>query len=686
MSKKILSVFLAFMVCASALPAQEEAPYPPAPEEQYPSEGAIQNPYEEPPQDLPALVPVPADPYAVAPPLSRGGSGAVSVSPSATPVSAVTAQNKISLEIKGMDVVDVLKTLASRARLNIVVGKNVTGRVTLFLKDVEVWDAFEIVLLANDLAYERKGEIINVMTQRDYELLYGERYKDRKEVEIVQLRHAKAADLSRALNQMKTNVGRVVVDESSNTIALIDMPQKLQEMQTFIASTDLPIATRVFSLNYAQAEKLSTKLQEVVTKGVGSVRIDERTNKVAVTDYPSKLAEIEKIISAFDEKTPQILIDAQIVEINPKDEFAGGVDWDYWLRKNLRLVGTLAAPGLASAATIPTKLSFGVAARDAAASVDDQGQYKAIIDMVRVIGDTKILSSPRIMALNNQEAKILVGTKDAYITSTTSQSGTGSTVTSQSVNFVDVGIKLYVTPTANHEGFISMKIRPEISSAIRTDLTSQGSVTQVPIVTTSEIETTIMIKDGATIIIAGLKKDKIEEETKKFPLLGDIPIVGMVFRNVKREKSKSELIIFITPHIVSGEGEEPREYSSLTNDPIITGIQRASREQKSSLQTSRRVWDARTMTVSDYQQFISERIQRACRAARAAAAGSGSLAVAFTLDAYGYLKDEPVVVSSSDENLNLFTVACIKKAAPFPPFPASLGKDEEAFRINVSYE
>ena len=90
-------------------------------------------------------------------------------------ISMPTAQNKISLDIKWMDVIDVIKILATRSGMNVVVGKNVSGRVTLFLKDVNPWDAFEIILLSNDLAYEKKGDIINVMTQRDYELLYGDR-------------------------------------------------------------------------------------------------------------------------------------------------------------------------------------------------------------------------------------------------------------------------------------------------------------------------------------------------------------------------------------------------------------------------------------------------------------------------------------------------------------------------------
>jgi type II secretory pathway component GspD/PulD (secretin) len=493
---------------------------------------------------------------------------ATSVQPSSA-VSAVSEDSsRITLDIKGMDVVDVLQLLAKRANLNIIVGKNVTGRVTLFLKDVSVEEAFEIILLSNNLASERTGEIINVMTQADYEQMYGQRYQDKSQVKIIQLKHVSAADIAVSLKEIKSKNGRIVVDTASNTVALIDLPEKLVELTDFIEKTDQSLESRVFELNYASVEKLKAKVEPVLTKGLGTINIDERTNKMVVTDLPEKLDMISRVIAAFDEKSLQVVIDAQIVEISPeKDQFAMGVDWDYWLKKNMRFVGNLPAPSLTNVAAIPNALSMGVAA--AGDSVTEEGQYKAVLDLLRVIGKTKILSSPRIMALNNQEARILVGTKEAYITSSTAQSAS-SAVTSQTVNFVDVGIKLYVTPTVNRDGFVTMKIRPEISSSKTTDLIFEDKVTQIPIVTTSESETTIMVKDGTTIIIAGLKKDSQDKEVKKVPVIGDVPLVGFFFRSTKSEVIKTELVIFITPHIVTGE--EPVGYKSLTGDQDILKI------------------------------------------------------------------------------------------------------------------
>ena len=133
--------------------------------------------------------------------------------------------NTISLDFKGMDVVDVLKLLAQRGNLNIAVSKNVRGKVTMFLKDVNINDAFEIILATNDLAFEMKGGVYTVMTSKEYEKMYGQPFRDRRVIQIFELKHVKASDVSKALTQIKTKIGKIVVDEGSNAIIVMDSPQ-----------------------------------------------------------------------------------------------------------------------------------------------------------------------------------------------------------------------------------------------------------------------------------------------------------------------------------------------------------------------------------------------------------------------------------------------------------------------------
>ncbi len=602
-------------------------------------------------------------------------------------------ENKISLDIKGMDVVDVLKMLASRSGLNIVVGKNVTGRITLFIKSVEIWDAFDIILLSNDLAYEREGNIVNVMTQRDYELRYGERFQDTKETLNVPLKYAKAQDMARSLNQIKTNIGRVIADDASNTLILIDTPKKLSEMAEFIQTADQPIQTRVFELNYAQAEKIQAKIQESITKGVGAVKVDERTNKIAVTDYPAQLLEISKLIDAFDEKTPQVLIDAQIIEVKPTDKLEMGIDWGYWIKKHFTLSAAMTGGSDNSRLLLGT--TDNTLARGGL-------EYKAIVDLLRTLGDTKVLSSPRIMALNNQEAKILIGTKEAYITSTTTSTDTAP-VTSQSVNFVDVGLKLYVTPTINRDGYVTMKIKPEISEAKRTFITAEDKKTEIPIVTTSEAETTVMVKDGVTIIIGGLKKDKRDKTVKKIPVLGDIPGVGFLFRSTSDELTQSELVILLTPHIMSGDYPltdladiKPKDGAvakwvkgEIVTEKISSGAgyaqKQADRIVTKHIEGFDKYESARQSTLEIYSQRLIGKIRD--KAMFSAPAGErGIVKLAFTLIADGTLTDEPYVIKTNNFILGPFATKAIKDASPFEPFPESFAADKETFNVSLTYE
>jgi len=591
--------------------------------------------------------------------------------------------SNLTLDIKGMDIVDVLKMLSARSGMNIVVGKNVAGRVTLFLKDVPVWEAFEIILLSNDLAYEKKGDIYNVMTQRDYELNTGQRYNDQKKVLTISPRYAKAADLARALNQLKTNMGRVVADEASNTLVLIDTPDVLKQMQDFLAKADVPIETRIFSLNYSSVDKLSPKLQEAITKGVGAIKIDERSNKIAVTDYPDKLEEIARIIEAFDVRPPQVLIDAQIIEVKPSDQFQMGVNWEYLIKKNFDIKTTLPL-------TTQNVLAVGAAAGPAGmASSIVAGQYKGIIDVLRTIGEVNILSSPRIMVINNQEARIHIGRRDAYITSTASQSGTGTTVTSQSVNFVDIGIQLHVTPTISSEEFVTMKIKPEVSDATPRLIKSQDQETEVPIVSTSESETTVMVKDGVTIIIGGLAQDKRTKTVKKIPLLGDIPLVGLIFRSTDDKVEKDELVILLTPHIISGE----KSYVDFAQLPPEEGA--VARMHKGRIVTDKfsvskqgeaiRKLGGEGNKVTEYYQALVDKINRFATG-DGVAGKKGDVVLGFRVSSQGSLVGDPEVVSTTNPALNIPAVKAVKSAAAFEPLPEEMGSSEQAFRVKLEYK
>jgi type II secretory pathway component GspD/PulD (secretin) len=356
------------------------------------------------------------------------------------------------------------------------------------------------------------------------------------------LRYAKPKAVFDVLTQLKSNIGEVIVDEASGTVIIIDIPEKIELMEKAVKELDQPLETIVVDLNYADPEEIKNQLSEAITPGTGEVVVDTRSNKVIISDLPSKIEKLKKLVEALDEESRQVFIEAEIVQITLSDEFQHGIEWEkVFDKKNfdgLDFVGTFPLSPVPSAFQ---KISVGTIDRD---------KYNIVINFFKKMGDVKILSRPRIAVLNNQEAKILVGSREAYVTQTLSQAQT-TTVTSESIEFIDVGVKLNVVPTINKEGFITMKIKPEVSTVKDTLKTSLGSV--VPIVETSEAETVVKVKDGTMIMIAGLIKEEKRNDVTGVPVLSKIPVIGNLFRTQVKSKTRTEIVVFITPHLARGD-------------------------------------------------------------------------------------------------------------------------------------
>lgn len=182
--------------------------------------------------------------------------------------------------------------------------------------------------------------------------------------------------------------------------------------------------------------------------------------------------------------------------------------------------------------------------------VNRQRDLDVVIKYLQTLGNTQVMSNPKIAVVNNQEARIHVGERQAYVTTTTT-TGTQTTTVSEEVTFVDIGIQLAVTPTINDEGYITMKIKPEISSVV--DYLITPTKNKIPIIDTSTAETTVLVKDGSSIIIGGMRREDKTKAEEGLPFLSKIPILGFFFKKSSTETERTELLIVITPRIVSGD-------------------------------------------------------------------------------------------------------------------------------------
>jgi len=483
--------------------------------------------------------------------------------------SPAAALPKITLDLREMDVVEVLKILARQSGLNIVVGKNVSARVTVFLKNVDFWDALRTILEARDLAYARKENLITVMTAQDYERLYGVSFSSRGETRSVALKHVRAATAKTLLDPFRSRVGSVMANEITNTLQMEDTPDALDRMEKMVAGFDVPVETRVFALNHGAVEDLLPKLTTLVSRDYGNLQADKRTNTLVMTDNPARLAEAARLIEAFDKKERAVLIEAKIVQVLLNDDFQWGINWQYVFDRvagnsqNSPITGSVSSNLLTVPLTSVTPDASGkVSAKGVTGNVKitrlpHGADFSSIINMLETMGRTNMLSSPRIMALNNREARIHVGTKEPILTRNIVNAGSSTTqpIVTEDVKFEPVGVSLTVTPQIGADGFISLKIRPEVSALESTLTTENGS--SIPIVRLSEAESSLMVKDGVTVMIGGLIEERVETVNTQVPVLGHIPLLGAPFRGKKKMKQKTELVIFLTPRIETGEANAP---------------------------------------------------------------------------------------------------------------------------------
>lgn len=456
---------------------------------------------------------------------------------------------RIAVDLADVNVVAVLKILAEKGNINIVISKAVEGKITLFVKNVTILEALDIIMTASNLAYEiRPGEVLYVMPDAVYKALHGKAFKDIRRVMKIELVYASPKAVFKALDAMKSAVGEVMVDEDSGIIVLKDTPARLLVLVNVLASLDRPGIPTTFALQYAKAADVATALNaRLDAKKTGMVTVDERNNQIIVTCLPERMKEVEEIVKQMDRETKQVLLEVKIIRIVLKDEFDMGVDWRLVLKK-LRIPNMAFSGNFALPSTVPSPFTINMG-HDGA-----HYKYSALVQLLQQFGEARNLSSPSIAVVNGEEAKIHVGRTEAYVTTTVSSGGAVATTAAQ-VTFIDTGVMLTVTPIINDLGFITIKVKPEIS-AVESYLKYKIAVdveNEVPIISRTSAETTVKIKTGTTVVIGGLRKDEKIKSISKVPILGDIPVIRWAFRRVVEKTEKTEVVVFLTPHIITGD-------------------------------------------------------------------------------------------------------------------------------------
>jgi len=403
------------------------------------------------------------------------------------------------------------------------------------------------------------------------------------EVEIIPLEHANAADLVQVLTALRNTAKKgmappgqqpiLVADPRTNSILLGGNPDLRLELRALIAHLDTPVAiegnTEVVYLRYAQAKDLVTVLQGIGTKQLeaekeikkGSqaksqfdIQADEATNALVITAPPLIMRSLKRVINQLDIRRAQVYIEAVIAELTDRNTRDLGVEW----QTSIPTTGLYAFTDLTTDGDLSSN-TFNL-------GVTSGGSLRALVQAYAGDTDTNILSTPSLLTLDNEKATIHVGQNVPFVTGQyTTSNGNTSSSPFQTIERHDVGLKLTVTPQINEGDTIKLEIKQEVS-----DVTNNEDVDGL---TTNKrtLETTILVDDKQTIVLGGLIKDNLSESVSKVPLLGDIPILGLLFRNTHTVTDKTNLMIFLRPEIV----RDQRTSLQLTNSKYsyIRGLQ-----------------------------------------------------------------------------------------------------------------
>lgn len=389
---------------------------------------------------------------------------------------------KLSLDFKDADIGNLLRLMAEVSSLNIIADEGVAGKVTLRLVDVPWYQAFDIILKSKSLGKTQDGNVVRIMP----------------------------------LTKIK--------QEEDSVLAAKKAKEKLEDL-----------VTQMVSVNYATATDMGAKIKDVMSDR-GKVTVDERTNTIIINDIPANVKKAKELIKNLDTPTPQVLIEARIIEAGNNFARDLGIQWTAAGTTkfgpssidNRSVTGNIGV-SLPVAGAGSLGLTFGKL-------LGDTLNLDLRLTAAESAGMTKIISRPRIATLDNKEAKIQQGESIPF--ETTSATGTSTT-------FVDANLSLTVKPHITADGSITMLIKVS-NNAIGSFRSSSGA----PSIDKKEASTEILVKDGETAVIGGIITNSKSDSVAGIPGLKDVPILGWFFKKKSVSDIQKELLIFITPTIL----------------------------------------------------------------------------------------------------------------------------------------
>ena len=461
--------------------------------------------------------------------------------------------------------------MSEQLNKNFIIDNNVKGKVTIIsperIPSSEAERVFLAVLDVYGYTAIPRGDMTAIVPvvgvkEKGLEVIIGkepiiiEKLGEQHIIQLIPLTYCTARDLVTLLSPFVGKTGNLSADERTNTLIITDRASSVSRLTKMVTALDIESppgqeTLHIYKLQNADSEEVAKVLAAVATaratqrrvtaprrKGASAKAIvpsaivaDKSSNSLIITAEPEEYIALKKIIKELDILQKQVFIEALIAEVSESLMSELGIKWeDETMRQSL----------------------FGLAI----GSITDVSEFPAsigsLINFYQSNSDFHILSTPQIQCVNNQEATITVAQNIPYLKESeiTDDDDVISTY-----DYKDVGVVLKILPQISSESkFVKLKLSQEVTELV-------GDLTEMPITAKRAAETTIIVADRQTIIIGGLIKETREQVIHKIPLLGDIPLLGLLFRRKTFQKERTNLLIFITPYIISSsqDAEKLRE-------------------------------------------------------------------------------------------------------------------------------
>lgn len=473
-----------------------------------------------------------------------------------------------ALDASGSDIRDVTARLGREFGLQVAVDPQVQGRVTTHLRNVSLDDALRDVVTQNGYQWAIQGGVLRVtaasMETRIFTLDYVALSRVGSGSTVIQRRLGSTVSNSSGIANGLSNSGTGAASGADviSSVSAVDMWQEIRIALSGLltpaggtpgASTSTQAGATPPPTNNSGVANVITASSTTFADG-SSLTISPVSGLINVTATPQKMAEVATFLDAFRASIQrQVLIEAKIVEVNLTKSSQFGIDWSAITKSGSVGVNLANTPGGVTAATTtnptPGNVTF---------SLTGKLQINAVLNALSSQGDVSVLSSPRTSALNNQIAVFQVTTDQTFfVVSKVPIVGFNGTVSYQTTvepQQVSVGIVLDVLPQISAGNVITMSVRPAVTSVVKTDsITIDGATSEAPEISRREGDTMARLRDGETMVIGGLMQTSIDKQVSGVPVLKDLPLIGGLFRHVSSTETHSELVVFLTPTVISGQ-------------------------------------------------------------------------------------------------------------------------------------